>query len=139
VTTDPADRARIAQLADALIPGGEGMPSASAAGATGAALDQVLAIREDLVEPLGRAVAQPGPAEAAVRALHGADREAFEALAFALSCTYAMSDDVRAALGYPGQVPYPISVAGDPDLDELLTPVFERGFREVTTPTGERS
>jgi hypothetical protein len=138
MTTDGPDRARIAQLADALIPGGDGMPSASAAGATGAALDRVLEIRADLLEPLGRAVAQPGPAEAAVRALHDTDREAFEALAFVLSCAYAMSDDVRASLGYPGQVAYPISVAGDPDLDELLWPVVERGDRYVPTPTGER-
>jgi hypothetical protein len=133
------DRARIAQLADALIPGGEGMPSASAAGATGAALERVLEIRADLLEPLGRAVAQPGPADAAVRALHDTDREAFDALAFALTCSYAMSDDVRAALGYPGQVAYPISLAGDPDLADLLTPVFESDFTYVPTPTGERS
>ena len=47
-----AERARLADVADALVPGDETMPSASQAGVAGALLDEVLAIRPDLLEPL---------------------------------------------------------------------------------------
>lgn len=47
-------------LADAIIPEADGMPSASQAGATGALLDDVLAVRADLAEPL-RACAPRSP------------------------------------------------------------------------------
>jgi hypothetical protein len=122
---DGEQRTRLAQLAEALIPGGSGMPSAAAADTTGDALDRVLATRADLLPSLRRAVAFPGPAGEAALALHDSDRETFEALVLVLSCAYAQSDAVRASLGYPGQVPVEIP-AREERLDELLAPVRAR-------------
>ena len=46
------DRQTLSALADELIPAADGMPSASQAGAAGRLLDEVLAVRGDLEEPL---------------------------------------------------------------------------------------
>ena len=51
------DRETLAGLADALIPEADGMPSATQAGAAGALLDEVLAVRGDLEEPLAELTA----------------------------------------------------------------------------------
>ena len=53
------DRARLAELADVLIPAEGGMPSASEAGAAGEWLDAVLAARPDFETPLAGLAARP--------------------------------------------------------------------------------
>ncbi|MCI0738061.1 MAG: gluconate 2-dehydrogenase subunit 3 family protein, partial [Gemmataceae bacterium] len=49
---DAQERALLGQLADVLIPAGEGMPSASEAGVAAEGLDAVVAVRPDLIECL---------------------------------------------------------------------------------------
>jgi hypothetical protein len=137
VPTRSRVRARIDALADALVPGGDGMPAASVAGATGEPLDRVLAIRDDLRPALARVLAAGGPPLDTLRALHADDREAFEAFAALISCAYAMCADARESLGYPGQRAYPIPDREDPDVAELLAPVRARGPRYVATPAGD--
>jgi hypothetical protein len=127
-------RERLAELAEALIPGGSGMPSAVAAGTTGPALDRVLAARADLLPRLERAVVPDGPPAEVVRGLSEGDPEAFEALALVLSCAYVQSDAVRESLSYPGQVAVPIPERQEDPLDELLAPVRARGARRLPTP-----
>jgi hypothetical protein len=136
VSLDVLDRTRLAQLADVLIPGGDGMPAASAAGATGAALDRVLAIRDDLRPALDRVVGTAGPPAEVLRALHDGGDPAFEAFVLLLTCAYGLSEEVRVGLGYPGQVAYALPAGDEPGLAELLAPVAARGARLVPAPGG---
>ena len=63
-----------------------------------------------------------------------ADRpEDFAVLSTAVVGAYYLSPEVRDLIGYPGQEPSPLSVAGEPDYLELLERVYERhpGYREA--------
>ncbi len=120
------DRETLAGLADALIPEGDGMPSASQAGATGALLDEVLAVRGDLEEPLAEltAAARGADPTTEVERLKSEDPPLFEALTTAVAGGYFLSPDVRERLGYPGQQAKKL----EDDFDqELLQPVIDRG------------
>jgi hypothetical protein len=124
------DRVRLAELADALIPAGGGMPSAGEAGAAGEWLDAVLAARPDLAVPLGglaAATAGLGPAEA-IAALPRRDPAAWAAFTTAVPAAYFMNPDVRERLGYPGQQAVPIDPDAPPDYleDGLLDSVRAR-------------
>lgn len=100
------DRERLARLADQLIPGESGMPSASEAGAVGEYLDAVLAARPDLQAPL-----------AAVTALdRDGDPEGFAAITAAVTAAYYMNPEVAARVGYAGQRAIPF----DPDHRDYL-------------------
>jgi hypothetical protein len=127
------DRDTLAALADQLIPAADGMPSASQAGATGAGLDAVLAVRDDLSEPLRRLTeAARGRTPAAeVERLRAEAPELFEALSTAVAGAYFLSDEVRERLGYPGQRAKPLERDLDP---ELLQPVIDRGTIFRPTP-----
>ncbi|MBS1881435.1 MAG: hypothetical protein JSS97_00590 [Actinobacteria bacterium] len=133
---DDSVRARLAELATVVLPGGDGMPGAEEAEVTGTALDRVLAARPDLSAALRRAAAPRGEPRATVAALERNDPATLEALAFVLSCAYVQSAAVRASLGYPGQVPLPRP--GVVDLAEMLAPVRARGPRFVPTPAEDR-
>jgi hypothetical protein len=127
------DRDTLAGLADALIPAADGMPAASEAGAAGALLDRVLAVRSELEEPLAAVTAAAAGRDPAaeVERLQRDEPELFEALTTAIAGGYFMSEDVRARLGYPGQQ----ALALEDDLDpELLRPVIERGPIYRPTP-----
>jgi hypothetical protein len=120
------DRDILARLADALIPAADGMPSASEAGAAGALLDEVLAVRGDLEEPLAQltAAARGADPAAEVKRLEADDPALFEALTTAVAGGYFLSADVRERLGYPGQQAKRL----EDDFDqELLQPVIDRG------------
>lgn len=124
------DLTRLAELADALIPAGAGMPSATEAGAVGEWLDAVLAARPDLAVPLGgvtSATAGMEPAEA-IAALPTRDPGGWAALTTAVPAAYFMNPDVRARLGYPGQEAVPIDPDAPPDYleDGLLDSVRAR-------------
>jgi hypothetical protein len=120
------DRETLAALADALIPAADGMPSASQAGATGALLDEVLAVRNDLEEPLAEltAGARGADPDAEVKRLEAEDPALFEALTTAVAGGYFLSPDVRERLGYPGQQAKRLEDDFDQD---LLQPVIDRG------------
>ncbi len=120
------DRETLSELADALIPEVDGMPSASQAGAAGALLDEVLAVRGDLEEPLAEltAAARGRDPAAEVERLQSEDPPLFEALTTAIAGGYFMSAEVRERLGYPGQLAKEL----EDDFDqELLQPVIDRG------------
>jgi hypothetical protein len=132
------DRERLAALADALIPAGAGMPSATEAGAAGEWLDAVLAARPDLAVPLGglaAATAGMDPAEA-IAALPTRDPAAWAAFTTAVPAAYFMNPDVRDRLGYPGQQAVPIDPDASPDYleDGLLDSVKARAPVYRPTP-----
>jgi hypothetical protein len=127
------DRETLAGLADALIPEADGMPSATQAGVAGALLDEVLAVRGDLEEPLAEltAAARGTDPAAEVERLKNDDPPLFEALTTAVAGGYFLSPDVRERLGYPGQQAKKL----EDDFDqELLQPVIDRGTIFRPTP-----
>ena len=132
-----AARAALAELADALMPGGEGMPAASAVGTHATLLDRVLAVRPHaapgFVALAERLAADPGqgtPTERAqrLRRDHPAD---FTLLAGFLVGAYQLAEPVRVAIGYPGQGPSDVSFDDETGYiaEGLLDPVLERGPR----------
>lgn len=138
------DRARstFAGLADTLIPAGAGMPSASQAGAAGEWLDEVLAARPDLTEPLLALVGRvDGQDPATVIAdLQANDPAGFGLLTEVVPNAYFMNPSVRELVGYPGQVGLDPDLTWPPDWLDLLEPVVERGpiYRvpPVSAPAG---
>jgi choline dehydrogenase-like flavoprotein len=125
---------RLAALADALIPGEGGMPSASEADPSGKWLERALAARPDLAAPFERALAAVD-----VGALAADDPEALSALAHIVSGAYYMNVKVRKRIGYPGQKsnpPFPDEV--DYYLEGLL-PERDEAMREPAAEPPRRT
>ncbi len=133
---DPDQRAVLAGLADVLIPAGDGMPAASAAGAAGQGLDQVLAavpaLGAGLADVLARAKGRD-PAEF-VAGLARTDPAAYGILTEVVTAAYFMNPDVRQAVGYTGQGPTPLDPRVDYMEDGLLESVIKRGPIYRPTP-----
>jgi hypothetical protein len=106
-------------LADQLIPGEDGMPSASEAGATGRWLDAVLEARPDLRAPL-----EGLEGEETVDGLAERDPAGWAALTSAVVAAYYFNPEVRERIDYAGQLAIPL---GPPDHEELLGSVVARG------------
>jgi hypothetical protein len=125
----PETRARLALIADALIPAAAAMPSASAAGVHERGIDRVLELRPDLESILARVTASaldgPEAARAYVAALQHEDRPAFSELLEAVSAAYFLDERVAQRLGYRRREAVPIEL--DADLGELVAPVLGRG------------
>jgi hypothetical protein len=102
---------RLDELADQLIPGEDGMPSATEAGATGRWLEAVFEARPDLREPVENL--EP------------------DAVASAIVAAYYFNSEVRERIGYAGQRAIPL---GPPDHEDLLEPVVARGPVYRPTP-----
>jgi hypothetical protein len=138
VNFDPAQRAVLAGLADVLIPAGDGMPSASAAGVDEHGLDQVLAavpsLAASLADVLSRAKGRE-PAEV-IRSLARTDPSAYGVLTEVVTAAYFMNADVRKAVGYTGQGPSPLDPRVDYMEDGLLESVIKRGPIYRPTPKG---
>jgi choline dehydrogenase-like flavoprotein len=140
--SDADQRAVFAALADVLIPGAEGMPSASEAGAHGKWLDRALAARRDLEPVLARVLAEArgrDPDEE-LRRLDTEDPEAFATLMTLVAGSYTMNLKVRKRLGYPGQrhnPPFPDEAEYYLD-GGLLDPVLERGPFGPEPPPAQR-
>ena len=119
-------------LADVMLPAAHGMPAVSEVEAVESHLAQVLSWRDDLRQPLVRAVDALDPSSFTIdrlTALHQEDEDAYVALTTAVAACYYLSPVVRELIGYPGQVaktydPYAYTewVA-----EGLLDPVVERG------------
>ena len=128
-------RAALARLADALIAEGYGMPAASTVGVAGELIDRCLEAAPVLAAPLGALLDElAGDApDAFVRRLAADRPDDFALLSTAVVGAYYLSPDVRHLIGYPGQQPRPLSVAGEPDYLEMLERVYERhpGYREA--------
>jgi hypothetical protein len=138
VSFDPARRAVLAGLADVLIPAGDGMPAASAAGVAGQGLDQVLAavpgLAASLADVLARAAGRE-PAEV-VASLARTDPAGHGVLTEVVTAAYFMNADVRRAVGYAGQGPSPLDPRVDYMEDGLLESVIKRGPIYRPTPKG---
>jgi hypothetical protein len=137
---DEQARARLAALADALVPGGLGLPSASGADVSGRWIERTLAANPDLTEAVVHALTLPGKPAQSLDQLRVQDPVAFESFAFAVSAAYFMNPRVRRALGYPGNAPRRQPAAeGEAEYyleDDVLAPVVERGaiYRGVSDP-----
>lgn len=132
-------RAQLGAMADELIPAGGGMPSASQAGVAGRYLDEVLAARPDLAEPVERMLEgvdglAPG---AAIAKLRDTDPEGWGVLTAIVPGAYFLNAEIRAAIGYPGLERRPIDPDAEPDYnqDGLLDSVVARGPVYRPTPT----
>jgi hypothetical protein len=126
---DDGARSTFGGLADALIPAGNGMPSASQAGAVGEWLDAVLEARPDLSDPLlalVRKVEGRDPATV-IADLQANDPAGFGLLAEVVPNAYFMNPTVRGLVGYPGQVGLDPDLTWPPDWLDLLVPVIDRG------------
>jgi len=137
MTFDSIERAVLAGLADVLIPAGAGFLAASEAGVAAEGLDQVLAVRPDLAGRLKDILrlAKGRVAAEVIRELEASDRPSFEVLAEIVPAAYFMNPQVRAAIGYGGQVSRPIDPRPDYLDDGLLQSVIDRGPIYRPTPT----
>jgi hypothetical protein len=136
VNFDPRERAVLAGLADALIPAGDGMPSASAAAVAEEGLNRVLAAVPSLEASLADVLAKAKGHESAefIANLARTDPAAYDVLTEVVTAAYFMNPDVRQAVGYTGQGPSPL----DPRVDYmelgLLESVIKRGPIYRPTP-----
>ncbi|MCL6548460.1 MAG: hypothetical protein K6T30_06090 [Alicyclobacillus sp.] len=125
----------LAGVADAMIPSWGGMPSATEAEVLTVWADEVLKLRQDLREPLFRAIRILKEAELLTPPerlghLQQEDPEAFNALGVTLAGAYFLNPAVREKIGYPGQRPrvnYEAEEVPDYVRDGLLKPVMDRG------------
>jgi len=129
MNSDTSERSVLANLADVLIPAGDGFPSASEAGVAQDGLDQILAVRPDLAEGLKKILAQAQGRNAAefLAELQINDPAGFGLLAELVPGAYFLNSRVRAALGYDGQSARPIDPRPDYCDDGLLQSVIDRG------------
>ena len=132
------DVARLADLAEVMLPAANGMPSAGDVAAIASHLDSVLVWREDLRAPLERAVAALDPADFTLERLAAyrlADEQAYVALTSVVAACYYLCPVVRRLIGYPGQVAKSYDPFGYTAwvAEGLLDPVLARGaiFREA--------
>ena len=130
-----SQRTTLAEIADVLVAAGGGMPAASTVGVAGDLLDRCLAAAPALAVPLLALLdeAPAGGLEEFVRQLAAHRPDDFAVLSTAVVGAYYLSGDVRELIGYPGQQPSPLSVAGEPDYLDMLERVYERhpGYREA--------
>ena len=133
---DSNDLGTLAELADVLIPAGEGFPSASAANVTGDGLNQVLAVRPDLGDGIKKliAVARGRVPTEIVAEWQAKDPSSFDLLAELVAGAYFLNPQVRASLGYDGQTARPIDSRPDYLDDGLLQSVIDRGPIYRPTP-----
>jgi hypothetical protein len=133
-----ARRAQLGAIADALIPAGGGLPSASDAGVAGQYLDEVLTSLPELREPLEAALAAVDgrPAAEAIAVLRE-DFEHWGVMTQIIPAAYFMNPAIRDAIGYPGLERRPIDPSAPPDYnqDGLLDSVIARGPVYRPTPT----
>ena len=142
VQLDPARQAVLAAVADHLIPAAHGMPSArDVVNARSVAF--VLGARPDLAAPLRAALADELPSDAGERlaVLESTRPDLLAAVQLVVVGGYYADEEVRAALGYPGQVARPVSAFDYPEYVEegLIDRVLARGpvWRASSTPVAE--
>ncbi|MFB0874868.1 MULTISPECIES: GMC oxidoreductase [unclassified Sphingobium] len=125
-------QARLAQVADALIPAVDHLPAAGAM-IDAAALSRLFGVRPDLAAELRRLLAVPVSDPAAfVQALADRDPAGREALLTAIAGIYFLDPRVRERIGYEGQVALPRSPDRYPAYlaEGLLDHVLADGWAE---------
>ena len=130
----PADRARLAELADVVFPRTAEMPSASDVGASGALADRVVRFVPSLAADLHTALGTTSAAgEGALTELRERNRRLFNRLMLLIASAYYLSPDVRQKVGYPGQEARKLDFFEVPAYleDGTLDRVIERGRRWV--------
>lgn len=139
VHLDPARQAVLAGVADLLIPAAHGMPSAGDV-VDARSVAFVLGARPDLATPLRAALSDdiastPGDRLAVLEASRP---DLLATVHLVVVGGYYADEDVRAALGYPGQVARPVSAFDYPEYVEegLIDRVLARGqvWRASSTP-----
>lgn len=135
---DEAFRARLARIADVLVPAYRQMPAASSVGIAGDLLDKALRARPDLAADCRRAVtacADP-PSPEALAQLAADDPDGFGALMVLVLGGYYISSEVRKLLHYAGQEALRIDIGELPAYIEegLIDEVVDRGPIYRTTP-----
>ena len=140
MTFDSKERAQLGKLADVLIPAGDGLPSASAAGVEAGGLDQVLAVRPEMAAVLKKvlAVSSDSAPMDAVSQLKSKDPSSFGLLAELVAGAYFLNPQVRTSLGYDGQTAKPIDPRPDYLEEGLLQSVIDRGPIYRPTPGQEQ-
>ena len=138
MTFNDEERATLAELADVLIPAGDGFPSASEAGVAREGLDYVINCRPELLAGIrGLLAAARGrvPAEF-LRALQKNDSAAFAMLTDLVPGAYFLNPAVREQLRYHGQTPQSIDPRPDYSDEGLLQAVLTRGtiYRQTNSP-----
>ena len=126
-----SQRRRLAGLADGLITGGAGLPSASGADVHAVWIDRTLAARPDLVPTVLDVLDRPGSVAEVLAALWDSDRPKFDAFALAVSGSYLINPQIRQALGFPGPVP-----AKTPAFPDEAESYLEDGILDVVIQRG---
>ena len=133
-------RERLGAIADELIAGGAGMPSATGAEVHSVWIDRVMAARLDMAEAVREVLAREGSAAEVVAGLQDEAQDLFGTFAFAVAGAYLMNPRIRRELGYPG--PQPMRNPALPDEaesyleDGILDAVIDRGPIYRPTPGG---
>lgn len=130
-------RSQLFRVADELLPPSSQMPSLRSADADGQWCNRVCLARPDLLDDLESVLDSFDGGDVAdqLRTLHTVDRVAFDVIATFVAGAYYLVPEVRALLGYPGQVrnPAPLQLAVDELSDEIFEGAvnFTGSFREV--------
>jgi hypothetical protein len=135
---DADARARLAALADALIPAGDGMPSASEAGVAGEWLDAVIAAEPGFGPALAAVLADADVADPAgeLRRIESTDPGGWGVLTTVVAGAYFLNPAIAERIGYPGRRAIPVDADPSPDWleDGLLDSVKSRGTIYRPTP-----
>jgi hypothetical protein len=135
---DDEARARLAALADALIPAGDGMPSASEAGVAGEGLDAILAAEPGFGPALASVLEAADVADPTgeLRRIETTDPAGWGTLTTVVAGAYFLDPAIAEAVGYPGRRAIPVDADPNPDWleDGLLDSVKSRGPVYRPTP-----
>jgi hypothetical protein len=135
---DAGARDRLAALADALIPAGDGMPSASEVGVAGEWLDAVLAAEPGFGPALAALLAAADVADPAgeLRRIESTDPGGWGTLTTVVAGAYFLNPAIAERIGYPGRRAIPVDADPNPDWleDGLLDSVKSRGTIYRPTP-----
>lgn len=128
---DDEARARLAALADALIPAGEGMPSASEASVAGEWLDAIVAAEPSFGPALAAVLEAADVADPAgeLRRIETTDPAGWGTLTTVVAGAYFLNPEIAEMVGYPGRRAIPVDAESEPDWlqDGLLDSVKSRG------------
>jgi choline dehydrogenase-like flavoprotein len=117
-----AERGALGRFADALLPGDDQMPAATAVGVSGDLVDGVLRARPDLGDGLRRALAHDSTDPwSSIDALRHTDAVAYRALVLVVLASYYRAPTVQTRIGWPGPIATRVNRFEHPEyLDEGL-------------------
>lgn len=124
-------RERLAALADLLIAGGAGLPSASGAEVPTQWIDRVMAVRADLDGAVRAVLELEGEPEEVLAGLQVDSAALFSAFAMAVAGAYLINPRIRRELGYPGPAP-----VQNPALPDEAEAYLEDGILDVVVARG---